>query len=115
MPLDDANIEYSKIEHDFGYDWVPDKAKDLIAELILLVTRDQLEELHGESDRSRRTTWFWVWLEKRPDFARAFYRASIGEGEKIWDLGQCEAVSVDGPGGGCGFVFFRRKLAGVSA
>ena len=113
MPLDDGDLEYIKIEHHSDYDWVPDKAKDLIAEMILLVTRDQMEELHGEADRSMLAAWFSTLLEKWPDFARAFYRASIGESEKIWDLGECEAVAVAGQVGGCSFVFFRQKHAGV--
>ena len=41
-PWAEGNEEYSNIEQNTGYDWVPDQAKELMAEMNLLATYDQL-------------------------------------------------------------------------
>ena len=103
-PWDEGNGEYSNIEQKTGYDWVPDQAKELMAEMNLLVTYDQVVALEAK----RR------FQKAKADFARAFCRVMRGDYEIVEELENWLLVTSDIREDGTAFVFFVTKPEGVA-
>ena len=112
-PSDEGKQEYSKAEQSARCDWVPEKAKNLIADLVLRITCDQLAELEGEAARSSSLTWVRQLVERWPVLAKAFCQTIAGEAVQIEDLGDWEVVAVPNPVNGSGCVLFRMKANGL--
>ena len=103
-PWAEGDEEYSNIEQNTGYDWVPDQAKELMAEMNLLVTYDQLVELEAKQQSQKALA----------DFARAFVRASQGDYEIVEELENCLMVTSGIREDGSSYVFFVTKPEGVA-
>ena len=103
-PWDEGNEEYSNIEQKTGGDWVPDQAKELMADMNLLVTYDQLAELEAKG-RFQKT---------KADFARALCRVMRGDYEIVKELENCVLVASGIKEDGSSFLFFVSKPEGVA-